>query len=187
MVQNVLTVVWPEIPTVPGMVSPAPDTTLLESTPAGGNSIYTHPSVQESFSFYRKCLQELSSVCTFNSRPPLPRVPFQDLALKVTMLWSWFPKSLSQTLRDMPARCYVMPISIHLITFFLFPSLLPSFAHAHIVSVFLFTHRLHFHHMFKITPFLLLSHFLAGDSGGRMCAMATLSSCAMGCKLMVSV
>lgn len=70
MVQNVLTVVWPEIPTVPGMVSPAPDTTLLESTPAGGNSIYTHPSVQESFSFYRKCLQELSSVCTFNSRPP---------------------------------------------------------------------------------------------------------------------
>lgn len=71
MVQNVLTVVWPEIPTVPGMVSPAPDTTLLESTPAGGNSIYTHSSVQESFSFYCKCLQELSSVCTFNSRHPL--------------------------------------------------------------------------------------------------------------------
>lgn len=41
MAQNVLTVVWPETPTVPGMVSPVPDSTLLESIPKG-NSTWTH-------------------------------------------------------------------------------------------------------------------------------------------------
>lgn len=58
-------------------------------------------------------------------------------------LWGWFTKSLS--LIDMTARCYVMPISMHVITSFSRFSLF-----AFLLS-FLLTHLSHFHHIFKIT------------------------------------
>lgn len=59
MALNVPIVVWPEIPTVPGMVSPAPDTTLLESTPRGNS---THTSRGDQFSIPADvCVHDISS------------------------------------------------------------------------------------------------------------------------------
>lgn len=50
MVLNVQTVVWLEIPIAPGMVSPALDITLQESTPRGNSTHYKmDPSLLQMF------------------------------------------------------------------------------------------------------------------------------------------
>ena len=129
MVQNVPIVVWRETHTVPGMVSPAPGTTLLESTQRG-NSTHTVPV-------------DLCGSCQL-----FTALWLDLLATKVRMLLHWFTKSLLQTLRDMTIRCYVRPFTMHLLVLsFLFSCFLPSFSNS--LSF--------FHHMFKTIPFFLPS------------------------------
>lgn len=162
MVQSVLTVAWPETHTVPGMGSPAPDTTLLEFTPRGNS---THTITADVWGW-----------CQMSTPPPV-----DFLALKVTSLWRLLPSDYS---RHMAGRGYVKPISVctrspssSFIFFFILPPISLTF--------FQFTHLLCFHHMFRLIPSHLLS--AVDDSDGKMFAMATPHSCAMGCKLMVSV
>lgn len=59
-VQRVLTVVWLETHTVPGMVSPAPDTTQLEFSPRG-NSSHTNTADEIKYSHHHSkssCLKD---------------------------------------------------------------------------------------------------------------------------------
>ena len=147
MALNVLTAVWPETRTVPGMVSPAPDTTLLESTPRG-TSAHTHThththSLRQIPSFPAcRCVCVISALHTFTSSLLFHH---STLALNVTMLWGWIIKSISQAQRGTAASCYVTSISMHLITALpLFLSLVAFFNLS-------FHPSLALHHMFKIT------------------------------------
>lgn len=88
MAQNVLTVVWPEIPTAPGMVLPAPDTILLESTTRGNSTHAPHDKTP--FSPCR-CVSALSLHTNRHTS-----VPSHHLALNVTRLWGCFIKAISR-------------------------------------------------------------------------------------------
>lgn len=110
MVQSVLTVAWPETHIVPGMGSPAPDTTLLEFTPRGNS---THTITADVWGW----------------RELFTPSPVDVLALKVTSLWRLLPCDNS---RHMTGRGYVRPISVHMFIIFLFCLFLhltPNFTH----------------------------------------------------------
>lgn len=98
MALNVPTVVWPEIPTVPGTVSPAPDTTQLESTPRG-------TSTDETTSLP-------ADVCATRLRYTSSPEPFSSIV-------SW----MSHCSKAGPTKSsshenqrYIIPISMHLVT-----------------------------------------------------------------------
>lgn len=178
--QNVLTVVSPETPTVPGMVSPVPDIILLECT-LRGNHTHTHTHIPTHGD--KRLLHFVAEVfsCYQHFTPIRAPVAAEHLTLNVTWLWGCLIKSMSEYPGDMAATCYAIPWSVcserhpSSFPFSCFPPP-PSFP----------TPALPQQHMLKMTFSASPAPITADDSGGRMFAMATPSSCAMGCKLMVS-
>lgn len=130
-----------------------------------------------------RCVCVISALHTFASSLLFHH---STLALNVTMLWGWFIKSVPQAQRGTAASCYVTSNSMHLIT--ALPLFLSLSSPLLLFSIFPFALPLHFVTCSKsLSPFTSLAPVSADDSGGRMFAMATLSSCATGCKLTVSV
>ncbi len=151
MAQNVPIVVWPETPTVPGMVSPAPATTLLESTQRG-NSTHT-PRQDPSFHSPDVCV----CVCDISCSHPrfcsiIASCPECHNALRLVyqVIITGSERHDSQVL----CNAYQYALDHLNSSFYLLPSLPPSLL---FFSRFPFTRLSHFHHMFKITLSLLPS------------------------------
>lgn len=180
--QNVLTVVLPETPTVPGMVSPVPDIILLECT-LRGNHTYTqtpthgHKCILHSI-LLQRCLRVISTshqsvlLCQQNILPWMSHDSEAALSSQCQNILGTWRAHVMQCL-DQYAASGTQPLFLSPASSFSPPlSPLP-----------------HFHNSTSHVEndFFCFSRSAADDSGGRMFAMATPSSCAMGCKLMVSV